>query len=341
MKYLTLLRLVPVLLAAPLAACVDQDQKFFLNPDGSGKFVTKMVMTVNPQQLAAFGTTPGKDPGKELLVQILRGTEGVEVWSDVSHEQTADGKTKISATGYFPDINKFKMSAGGGRSGSNQASTLVSKKEGDDWIIEVAAPDLAPSAEKQVAPASKKSPEQIKAVVQQAQQQWQATKGFMAPMVQDAKLRTAVVLGGTIKSSTGFSKESENTALMQFNGTKIIDAIDNMVMDPTVAEEAAAKGGDLMSSLRDQKRMQKVIMESLTDGQGMPRLVATVGSPVFDYKAEVEAAKSKQGPEVKALIEEAKKPGGSVIRPPAGTPPGGAPKGKPVPPAVPNTKKIE
>ena len=79
--------------------------------------------------------------------------------------------------------------------------------------------------------------------------------------------------------------------------------------------------------------MQKVIMESMTDGKGMPRVVSTPGAPAFDYKAEADKAKSNQSPELKALLEEAKKPGGAIIRPPktAAPPPG---EENPPPPKV-------
>jgi hypothetical protein len=318
-------------LAALSSGCVDQDQKFVINPDGSGKFISTMVLSVNPQQLAALGSAGGgQDMGKQVLTQLIRGAEGVEVWSDLSQQQTPDGKTRVTATAYFPDVNKFSMSASGGRSSGPQSSTLISRKEGSDWIIEVGMPDASSPASGSTA--KKKTPEEIKAAIQQSQQQWQATKGFMAPMMQDAKLRTTVVVGGTVKSGIGFSKEAENTALMQFNGPKIIDTIDKMVMDPRMAQEAAEKGGDLLGALRDQKRMQKVIMESLTDGEGMPRIVATAGEPAFDYKAEVEKAKTSQTPELKALVEEAKKPGGSVIRPPTIQPPATPEKSKVAPP---------
>jgi hypothetical protein len=323
-------------LAVLTSSCVDQDQKFVINPDGSGKFISTMILSVNPQQLGALTNSAGQEPGKQVLTQLIRGSEGVEAWADVKHEQTADGKTKITATAYFPDINKFSMSASGRSTGTGgpQASTLVSRKEGADWIIEVGMPDAAPAASATPAK-SKKTPEEIQSAIQQAQQQWQATKGFMAPMMQDARLRTTVVVGGTVKGGVGFSKESDNTALLQFNGPKIVDAIDKMVMDPKMAQEAAEKGSDLMSGMRDQKRMQKVIMESLTDGQGMPRVTATPGSAAFDYKAEVEKAKANQSPDLKALIEEAKKPGGSVVRPPTATPPGATPPGATPPAATP------
>ena len=111
MNYPSLLRGITVASAVVLVACVDQDQKFIINPDGSGKMITNMLLHVDPQQLGSSGG-PG---GKQLILQLIRGAEGVEAWAEVSQEQTADGKTKIKATAYFPDINKFKISASGGR----------------------------------------------------------------------------------------------------------------------------------------------------------------------------------------------------------------------------------
>jgi len=282
-----------------------------------------MTVTMNPAQFGGLASPAPKDIGKQMALQLLRGTQGVEAWSDLTYEQTSDGKTHLKGTAYFPDLNKLQMSAGEAAGGA-QASTLVSRKEGNDWVIEVGVTTKPPAGPKK-APTG-----DLKAAVQQAQQQWQASKTLMAPLVQDAKIKSTVTVGGTIKEAVGFSKENDNTALMQFNGSKVIEAVDKMMADAKGLEEAISVSGDAMGVFRDPGKMQKMIMESITDGQGLPRLVVTPGASVFDYKAEVAKVTAGQSAELKALITDSKKPKEAVVRPPgAGTAPGA---GKVVPP---------
>lgn len=320
MKPISHLAAICLSLAVLLTGCVDQEQKFTVNPDNSGKFESTIIAQVDPQQLAGLGAAgAGKDIGRQILIQLIKGTKGVDLWTNLSHSQTPEGRTKITATGYFPDINKLKMSTGTEQAAGSSA--LVATRDGDQWVFEIGLPE---SADEKPAPAdTKKTPQQIKAAVQQAQQQWQATKGFLAPMLKEARMQTALTLGGVIKEVRGFTKKDDNTAVLDFDGEKILAAIDKLVMDPQQAEAAAAEGRDLMTRLRDQEALQKVVMESLTDGSGMPKVVATPGEPVFDYKAEVEKARSAQTPETLDILKAAENAGKVVLPPGVQKPQGG------------------
>jgi hypothetical protein len=304
-------------LAASLTGCLTQEQTFHLNPDGSGKL--ELAMSVDTSMMGALGGGGGggQDMGKEVVMQLLRGTQGVDTWANLTHETAADGKTKVSGLAYFKDINKLQMNAGE-QAGGASAGTLTSTRDGDTWTIAVglAGGDATPPP---AATGAKLSEDQIKAAMQQAKAQWDASKSLVAPMVEGAKLSTTIKAGGTIKETIGFAKKDDQTATMSFGGAKVITAIDSMMNDPKIMEEALS-GGDAMGVLRDQKRMQKVIMESMTDGKGLPQVTLTPGGPAFDYEAEVAKAKAGQTDAFKALLAEANKPKGAVIRPPGAAP---------------------
>jgi hypothetical protein len=305
-------------LAASLTGCLTQEQTYHLNSDGSGKLV--LAMTVDTSMMGALGGGggAGQDMGKEVALQLLRGTQGIDTWADLTHETAADGKTQVNGTAFFKDINKLQMSAGE-QAGGASAGALTSTRSGDSWTVSVGlvGGDSAPSAASEGA---KLSAEQVKTAMQQAQAQWEASKSLVAPMVEGAKITTTVKAGGTVKETVGFAKVDDQTASMSFGGAKVISAIDAMMNDPKIMEEALA-GGDAMGVLRDQKRMQKTIMESLTEGKGMPKVELTPGAPAFDYAAEVAKAKAGQSDAFKALLAEASAPkGGPVVRPPGAAP---------------------
>jgi hypothetical protein len=89
--------------------------------------------------------------------------------------------------------------------------------------------------------------------------------------------------------------------------------------DPKIMADALASG-DTMGVLRDQKRLQRAIMESMTEGKGLPAVQLTPGKPVIDYPAEVAKAAANQTDTFKSLLAEATKPKDAVVRPPGGAP---------------------
>lgn len=301
--------------AAALTGCLTQEQTFHLNPDGSGKLELAMTVDTNMMGLLGGGAVAGQDMGKEIVLQLLRGTEGVDAWGDLKYENAAGGKTKIEGTAFFKDINNLHMSAGE-QAGGATSGTLTSKRDGDSWTVAIG---LAPAGSRPPAASNgpKLSAEQVKTRMEAAKGQWEQSKSFVGPLVQDAKMTTTVKAGGTIKESVGFAKVDDRSAALSFGGSKVIAALDTMISDPKLMEEALAQGGDFTTVLRDQERMQKALMESLTDGKGMPSIELKPGEPILDYDAEVAKARENQTPALKALLEEAAKPKGAVIRPPA------------------------
>lgn len=296
------------LAAVSLTGCLEQNQKFILNPDGSGKLVVETTLDTS-MTAALGGGAAGADMGKQIAMQLLRGTEGVEVWADLTH--TTDGpKTTIKGTAYFPDINKVKMSGGENARGVS-AGTLVSTKEGDAWTIATSLGE----APQPPAATPKPSAADISTSIQQAKTQWEAGKALIAPMLESAKVTTTVQVGGTIKETVGFAKEGDDTGTLSFTGKNIVSLLDEVMSDTKALEDLISSSGGA-SALSDPRHMQKLLMESLTGGKGLPLVKATPGKPVFDYKAEAAKAKAGQSAELKALQAEAAKPQGAVIRPP-------------------------
>ncbi len=88
------------LCAVVLAGCLDLDEEYSINPDGSGK--VKIKCAVAPMRF----TTSKKSP-EELLKSDVRETlekcGGVDAWTDVTAVQRDDGKIAFSGTAYFKD----------------------------------------------------------------------------------------------------------------------------------------------------------------------------------------------------------------------------------------------
>ncbi len=106
MKYLFI---VPALF---LAACIDVDETYTLNPDGSGKVsFTLVYKPMNPFEKE-------KDPARQLKKAVqeeMDKAQGVDAWKDISYERLEDGRFKIQATAYFKDLTQLKLHKGGAK----------------------------------------------------------------------------------------------------------------------------------------------------------------------------------------------------------------------------------
>ncbi len=288
-------------LATP--ACLELDQKLVLNPDGSGKVVisSAVAMPAGLGDLGGLGgdKKDGKGMAREMVVGMLRA-EGIEAWSDVSYGVGKDGKTKATVTGYFPDVTKVKM-ANPMESDKPKEDLGVTKNSDGNWVIEEDFNDASGKKDKpedkEAAEAAKKmTDEEVEEKLTAERQQWAGMKGIMAGFLGGLKVAFAVEGGGTILEAQGFEKKADNKAAMEMTGAKMIAAVDELLQDDEKAKAMIRKGVSPSDS------------ESMGAAFEKMRVVMKPGDAAFDYKAEVAKAKAAETPELKELLEEAKKP---------------------------------
>jgi hypothetical protein len=97
------------LLCMAFTGCVEGEQTFTLNPDGSGKVSIKVVMP--PFDLRSAIKQPAKESLEDMrrgMLQPLLQTLGVEAWKDVSADFTPDGHLKFTGTAYFKNYNHLE-----------------------------------------------------------------------------------------------------------------------------------------------------------------------------------------------------------------------------------------
>src|SRR3954447_13745848 len=104
-----------------LTGCIQSEQIFTLNPDGSGKVAITLVAPFNPFEAALGGGGPpgGKKPSladkkRAFVDKLLSTAKGVDAWKDVSAEYTPEGLLKFQGTAYFKDMRQLKTDPGSG-----------------------------------------------------------------------------------------------------------------------------------------------------------------------------------------------------------------------------------
>ena len=288
-------------LALALAGCLDLDEEYSINPDGSGK--VKIKCAVAPMR---FG--PGKKSPEELLKADVRETlekcAGVDAWTDVTAVLRDDGKVAFSGTAYFKDFSKLKLTIMG--VSSSMLKSVIARDGGAVTVTVTPEQRESPPADP-----VKPTEEQIQAKIKQERAKYLQSKPMIETFLKEAKVSTRFILPGTLGEVRCFKKVGANTVEIKMDGATLLAAIDGLMKDDAFLRKTVESGHDIDKS---GPPLDDAMMEKLF-GQKGPIKASTSGAlaPVFDYEAE--AGKARE-----AMAELTAKYGAAptAIAPPAG-----------------------
>jgi len=269
------------LLALTLAGCLDLDEEYSINPDGSGK--VKLRCAVTPMRFTAAKKSP-----EELLKADVRETlekcAGVDAWKDVTAVQRDDGKVEFSGTAYFKDFTKLKLTVMG--VSSSMLKTMVARDGGALTVTVTPEQRDAPPAEP-----VKLTEEQIQAKIKQERAKYLQSKPMIETFLKEAKVSTRFNLPGAVGEARCFKKVGPKSVEIRMDGAALLAAVDQLMKDDAFLRKSVESGHDIDKS---GPPMDDVMFEKLF-GQKGPIKASTTGAlaPVFDYEAE--AAKARAG----------------------------------------------
>ena len=329
-----------VISAVVLAGCIETKDEFTVNPDGSGKVVHEI--TFQSMDLGMMGETmggeasfeiggdesslemdsepsfemPGIDPSfnimggepsdpqaqlRKSVKEILSQSKGVDTWKDISYKPTDDGRMYFKGTAYFPDINELNIHTPGFSSDMKLHFTrdisgeitieLKSEKQAEEGgAVETLVPEI-PEA-------------QLDNDVKQAKLQYNQTKPMMQGFLSTLKSETILHLPGGIKEISNFKKVDARTVSIALDGSRMLEFMDKMMQDEDWLKEQIRAGKD---PLQDGPEGDLAMNEMLFGERAPVRVVLARGAqPLFDYDAEVTAARANYENMLKALgLEEA------------------------------------
>ncbi len=270
-----------------LAGCIDLDQDYRINPDGSGKVAVRMIFSPFRLDLGEKERTPDEQLQDAVRDEIEK-SKGVEAWSDVTWSRRADGKSEFKGTAYFQELSALKLH-GQGFSGF-PGTFALRKTPGGGFALE--------SVEAAAEEAPKLSDEDVKRKMAEERAQYQQSKPLLQGMLGELKVRAAFTFPGPVDAAACFRKTGPSTAQISLQGGDLLKAFDALLTDDAQLEKLVRAGG----GLKGKAPPGDPFFEKLFGEKGPPRVSTTSGAaPLFDWAKEVAAAKAKQGVLLKRL----------------------------------------
>jgi len=257
-----------------LSSCYETKQEFTINPDGSGK--VKHECSFQNVNLTGDSDAP-EDALQAAISKLITDSKGIEAWRDVSFKRLSDGRLWFQGTAYFKKLADLEI--------PNQSMLEFAWKNQGGGKAQL---DLSLQKSKDQAPAAKPaelSPAEKSEKLKADRASFQQSKPMMASILGTMKQSVTFHLPGKIDSSTNFKKTPAGSLDLVFEGSKMLAAMDKLVNDDAwIAKHGFdAKGAPDLDNE----------MSALLFGEKAPvrATVSAATKPLFDYAAEVTAAK--------------------------------------------------
>jgi hypothetical protein len=265
--------------AALAAGCIETDQEFTLNPDGSGKVVYQVV-TIPAQIGVAERPEPPEVTTKRSVVELLNRSRGVAAWSDVQYALRKDGRIWFKGTAYFDRFADLKLHL-------MKASSFVWARDDQGGMVLRMTPLRRDDVI--LRPPPKVSDAEVAERIKAQRQKWYQTKQTMGYAVAALKIQLTFHLPGDLREAANFTPMPDGSVTMKFEGEKMFHAMDELMADDAFMDKAVRGGVEVVQA---GPGTNEVINERVFGLKG-PAFVRVAGDlkPLFDYRAEVAAAK--------------------------------------------------
>ena len=282
------------------SGCIDSQDAYTLNPDGSGKVIRLVIFQPGFDMSAGFSMgnsapekkkTPSEEV-KEVAKAEIEQSAGVEVWKDAKAYRTTNGLICFVGTAYFKDFNALKFHNGGF---SMDNKPLWTKSSTGKYVLEFkeAAKDNEGDVNV-VKPATPKAttPEDVNKQIAKARADHKEGMEMMREGLSSMKMYMSFRLPGKVETSRNLQTTKAGNPCIYFKGEKMIAAMDALMKDDKWVEAQVRAGVDFGPQGKGPD--DDVMNEKIFGAKGS--IMATVSvadtTPVFDYAKEVATAKA-------------------------------------------------
>lgn len=271
-----------VLFGVFLAGCLESTEQYTLNPDGSGKVTVEATVTNMAAMLGLDDESGGKKDSKEEVKKFVRemmeSSSGVDAWKDITCRTAGDDKIYFKGTAYFSDFNALDID-----DISNHTFIRESAPDGG-WTIRFKE---AESDDNDDDGAQGLSEEDITARVDSLRADYAMGRAVMEPILGGIRQTYSFTLPGTVTDRAVFNRTAKGAYEVTIDGKKILAVLDSVTSTDGFWRE------QVLSTRRSEENQKAAAIKMLFGIDGVPRLKGSGGAPLFDYNAEVKAAKKK------------------------------------------------
>ena len=268
-------------LAAMLAGCLEVKQDYTLNPDCSGKVIVDLLAQEMPINVGQGDAPDPEVLAKQTVRRMLDGADGVDAWADVAYNRTDDGRTHFKGTAYFKDLSKLKLSIAG-----LIGATLSKDDKGGLTLLIGGSPEAAKSPP----PAPPKlTQEETDQRIKAQRERFKQMRPMMEMFFAKARVEMSFRLPAAPADVSNLRKDPDGTLRFVLDGGKALQAIDQLMADDEYVRERAAAGPE---AGKNTAWLNEALNEKLFGSRAPVRARASGDlKPLFDYAAEVKAAK--------------------------------------------------
>jgi hypothetical protein len=266
-------------LALATAGCIDFEEEFTLNPDGSGKVVVQWVYApVEIKMDREQEPVHADEAVKKAARDELEKSEGVECWKDVSTKLRDDGKIAFKGTAYFRDLSKMKIHTQG--VSAYLTSFSLSKDDRGNLVL-IPVHEANEKKEPVPIPANE---EEIKKRIRDERFGYQQIRPMTEALLNPMKVKVRVHLPGSVGATSCFKKGSDRSVEIVFDGKAALKVLDQAAMDDEFLRSRFKEGGGLVTG---GPGFEEVFSERLFGEKGPIRAVTTGElKPFFDLEKE-------------------------------------------------------
>ncbi len=265
--------------------CIESEQTFYINPDGSGKvLVRSSFQTMNFITDNSDKKKQSVEKLKKEIKKILENSKGIEAWKNVSYKYTDEGKIKFKGIAYFKDINKLAIK-------DASLLRLTFKKNKKRNIIITIKGEKKKKKNIQEKVKKRLSEKEIKAEILKEKASYKKMQPMMTMIFSTMKLQYLINLPGKVLKTVNLTKKSPNKVYLNFSGDKLLQVINKLVEDDKWWRKQVTGGKNFK---KDNPFDDKEVNRMLYGEKGpIQVIVSKKTKSLFNYKKEVKQAKKE------------------------------------------------
>ena len=264
-------------LALVASGCLEVQDRFTLNPDGSGR----VVIDAKVKTLSFDDPKEGKKKQvNDFVAGVINKSSGVEVWKDITCSVLPDGRIQFKGTAYFGDLNMVEIK-------DVALNRYTFTTENGNVVVGIARKDKEATESEPGDDPATMTPEEIAVKIDSMKEQFRMGRGMMSMFVDELNEKSLFVMPTTVSQAPGFTRAADGAYGIEFSGKRVMKILDSLMeSDAFWQKMVKEKGGTNPENEAE--------MMGLMFGSQEPHIVAGAGGQAaFDYRAEVNAAKKK------------------------------------------------